>query len=113
MMYGAGGYDRSQPINPQQTNLQPRHAELESELRRRNRFAGGAALMPVEGTPAVRVRNGVALTDGPFVETKEVLGGYYVVDWRDEDEAIEIAGRISVEDRAWVDVRPVLLWHPK
>jgi hypothetical protein len=107
------GYDRTQPVNPEQTNLQPRHAELEAELRERGLYAGGAALMSVEGVPAVRVKNGSATTDGPFAETKEVLGGYYVVECKDQDEAIEFAKRIPVEDRAWVDVRPVLLWHPK
>jgi hypothetical protein len=106
-------YDRTQPVNPGQTNLQPRHAELEAELRERGLYAGGAALMPVEGVPAVRVEKGSATTDGPFAETKEVLGGYYVVECKDQDEAIELAKRIPVEDRAWVDVRPVLLWHPK
>jgi len=107
------GYDRTQPVNPAQTNLQPRHAELEAGLREHGQYAGGAALMPVEGVPAVRVKDGSATTDGPFAETKEVLGGYYVVECRDQDEAIEVAKRIPVEDRAWVDIRPVLLWHPK
>lgn len=69
--------------------------------------------MPIEGASTVRVRNGAATTDGPFAETKEVLGGYYAVECRDQDDAIEIAKRIPVEDRAWVDVRPVFLWHPK
>jgi hypothetical protein len=106
-------YDRTQPVDPGQTNLLPGHAELEAELRARDLFAGGAALMPIEGVPTVRVKDGVASTDGPFAETKEVLGGYYVVECEDRAEAIEIAARIPIEDRAWVDVRPVALWHPK
>lgn len=106
-------YDRTQPVNPAQLNLQPKHAELEAELRERGIFAGGAALMPVEGVPGVRVKNGATTTDGPFAESKEVLGGCYIVDCRDQDEAIEFAGRIPVEDRAWVEVRPVALWHPR
>lgn len=106
-------YDRTQPVNPAQTNLQPKHYELELELRKDGLYAGGAALMPVEGAPTVRVKNSTATTDGPFAETKEVLGGYYVVECKDQDQAIEFAKRIPVEDRAWVDVRPVFLWHPK
>src|SRR5262245_8473158 len=106
-------YDRSVPMDPAETNLQPRHAELERELRERGAYAGGAALMPIEGTPVVRVRNGKASIDGPFAETKEVIGGYYVVDCKDHQEAQTVAERIPVESRAWVDVRQVALWRPK
>jgi len=106
-------YDRTEPISPAETNLQPKHAELEQELRERGVYAGGAALMPVEGVPAVRVKNCVASVDGPFAETKEVIGGYYVVDCKDQKEALAMAARIPVESRAWVDVRPIALWHPK
>jgi hypothetical protein len=106
-------YDRTKPVNPAETNLQPQHAKLEQELRDRGSYAGGAALMPVEGIPAVRVKNGAASVDGPFAETKEVIGGYYVIDCKDREEAVALAARIPVESRSWVDVRPVALWHPK
>lgn len=67
--------------------------------------------MPVE-QGSVRVRNGKALkTKGPFAESKEVASGYYIVDCS-EEEAIEIAGRIPVEKRSWVDVRSIALFHP-
>ena len=106
-------YDRTKPVNPAETNLQPQHARLEQELRDRGAYAGGAALMPVEGIPVVRVKNGAPSVDGPFGETKEVIGGYYVIDCKDREEAVALAARIPVESRSWVDVRPVALWHPK
>ena len=106
-------YDRTMPVNPAETNLQPEHAKLEQELRERGVYAGGAALMPVEGTPLVRVKNGASSVDGPFAETKEVVGGFYVVECKDQEEAIAMAARIPVESRSWVDVRPIILWHPK
>jgi len=106
-------YDRTMPVNPAETNLQPEHAKLEQDLRGRGLYAGGAALMPVEGMPAVRVKNGTIVADGPFAETKEVIGGFYVVDCKDQEEAVAMAARIPVESRGWVDVRPIALWHPR
>ena len=92
--------------------LQPEHASLEAELRERGLFVSGAGLFPVETPGSFRVRQGKVLkTDGPFAETKEVLGGYYIVDCS-ENEAIEIAARIPVERRSWVDVRRIALFHP-
>ncbi|MCH7484430.1 MAG: YciI family protein [Chloroflexi bacterium] len=102
-------YDPSLPFEG--PLLQPKHAELESELRDKDLYVSGAGLMPAE-QGSVRVRDGTALkTDGPFAESKEVAGGYYIVDCS-EEEAIEIAGRIPVEKRSWVDVRPIALFHP-
>ena len=103
------GYDPSIPFEGPM--LQPKHAELESELRETGQYVSGAGLMPVE-QGSVRVRNGKVLkTVGPFAESKEVAGGYYIVDCS-EEEAIEIAGRIAVEKRAWVDVRQIARFHP-
>jgi hypothetical protein len=91
--------------------LQPEHAKLEAELRQRGVFVSGAGLMPVEAGGSFRVRGGALETDGPFAETKELAGGYYIVDCS-EEEAIEIAARIPVEKRSWVDVRRIALFHP-
>ncbi len=102
-------YDPSLPFEG--PLLQPKHAELENELREKGLFVSGAGLMPVE-QGSVRVQGGKALkTEGPFAESKEVAGGYYIVDCS-EEEAIEIAGRIPVEERSWVDVRAIALFHP-
>jgi hypothetical protein len=58
---------------------------------------------------SVRVRNGDAsVTDGPFAETKEVLGGYFIADCADLDEAIDIASRIPVAESGSVEIRPLI-----
>lgn len=72
-------------------------------------MAGGEALMPVETATTVRVRGGKTETmDGPFAETKEQLGGYYMLDCKDLDEAIKYAAMIPVHDFGSVEVRPVM-----
>jgi hypothetical protein len=93
-------------------NRQPEHHKLEIELRERGVYVSGAGLWPVEAAKRVHNTNGKAtVTDGPFAETKEAVGGYYIVDC-DESEAVKIAGRIPLEPRSWVEVRPVGLFHP-
>jgi hypothetical protein len=68
-------------------------------------------LRPTTTATTVRVRDGEVLTsDGPFAETKEQLGGHYVVDCKDLDEAIQLAARIPGAHRGVVEVRPV--WEP-
>jgi len=57
----------------------------------------------------VRIRDGrTVVTDGPFAETKEILGGYFLVDCKDLDQAIEIAQRVPVVDRGSVEIRPLV-----
>ena len=75
-----------------------------------NAIKGGNALLPTTEAQTVRVRNGKALTtDGPFAETKEQLGGYYLVDCKDLDEAISLAARIpSIRVGGSIEVRPVV-----
>ena len=69
----------------------------------------GEALQPTATATTVRVRNGETLsTDGPFAETKEQLGGFYVVEAKDLDEAIEIATRIPDVRGGSIEVRPVM-----
>ena len=70
----------------------------------------GAQLQPIETATTVRVQNGNALTtDGPFADTKEVFGGYFVFDAQNLDEAIEVAGRIPAARLGGaVEVRPVV-----
>ena len=66
------------------------------------------ALQPVRTATTVRVRNGkVSITDGPFAETKEQLAGFYLVDARDLDEAIDLASRIPPAREGSIEVRPV------
>jgi hypothetical protein len=69
----------------------------------------GEALQPTSTATTVRVKNGEAVTtDGPFAETKEQLGGFYIVECKDLDEAIEVAARIPDARGGSIEVRPVL-----
>jgi hypothetical protein len=74
------------------------------------RCVTSAQLQPIETATTVRVQNGDALaTDGPFADTKEVFGGYYVFEAQDLDEALELAGRIPAARLGGsVEVRPVV-----
>jgi hypothetical protein len=66
------------------------------------------ALQPVETATTVRVRNGrTTITDGPFAETKEQLAGFYLIDARDLDEAIQAAAKIPPAREGSVEVRPI------
>ena len=69
---------------------------------------GGERLRPTSDATTVRVRNGETLsTDGPFMETKEQLGGYFLVDCKDLDEAIEVAAKLPGARTGSVEVRPI------
>ena len=77
-------------------------------LRDRGVLVAAEALQPVETATTVRVRGGRAtITDGPFAETKEQLAGFYLVDARNLDEALEIAVKIPPAREGSVEVRPV------
>ena len=72
-------------------------------------YKGGNPLQPTTTATTVRVRNGKReATDGPFAETREQLGGYYLVDAKDLDEAISIAERIPAARTGSVEVRPIM-----
>ena len=75
----------------------------------RGLMKGGEALQPTSTATTVRVRNGETLTtDGPFAETKDQLGGFYLVDCKDLDEAIEVAAGIPDARRGSIEVRPIM-----
>lgn len=80
----------------------------DESLRENGRCIASEALQPVETATTVRVRNGkMSVTDGPFAETKEQLTGFYLVDARDLNEAIQIAGDIPPARVGSIEVRPV------
>ncbi len=84
------------------------HHALDAELVKAGKWKACDALQPTRTATTVRVRDGKALvTDGPFAETKEQLGGFYVVDARDLDDAIAIASRIPPARWGAVEVRPI------
>jgi len=75
-------------------------------------LVAGDALQPTTTATTVRVRNGETLvTDGPFAETKEQRGGYYVIDAKDADEALAIAARIPGAQHGSIEVRPVVVFE--
>src|SRR2546430_856652 len=79
-------------------------------LRDRGAYAGGEPLQPVTTATTVRVRDGETLTtDGPFAETKEQLVGFFVLECKDLDEAIELAARIPAAAAGSIEIRPVNL----
>ncbi len=74
-------------------------------------FNAGEALMPTTMATTVRVNKGkTTTTDGPFAETKEQLGGYYVVDCKDLNEAIEIGAKIAAIDGSAIEIRPIAVF---
>lgn len=83
--------------------------ELTHELNARGQFLAANPLQPVATATSVRVREGKqVVTDGPFAETREQLGGYFLVEAKDLNEAIAIAGRIPAARKGAVEVRPVV-----
>src|SRR5688572_19472145 len=84
------------------------YRELTDALRASGQLVSVNRLLPPESAVTVRVRQGkIATTDGPFAETKEHLGGYYVIEARDLNEAIQIAARIPGARYGCVEVRPI------
>jgi hypothetical protein len=78
------------------------------EMAARNVILGGERLYPTTDATCVQVRDGKVITaDGPFAETKEQLGGYYLVDVADLDEAIEVASKIPGAAHGTIEVRPI------
>jgi hypothetical protein len=78
-------------------------------IKQSGHYIGGEALQPVQTATTVRVRNGkVSTTDGPFAETKEQLGGYYLINARDLNDAIQVASKIPSARIGTVEVRPIM-----
>lgn len=83
--------------------------QLTHDLSAQGKFVAASPLHPISTATSVRVREGKRLvTDGPFAETREQLGGFYIVNARDLDDAIEIASRIPVANIGTIEIRPIL-----
>ena len=87
------------------------YARFGREVTESGAFVAGEGLQPVSTATTVRVPNGERMvTDGPFAETKEQLGGFYLLDCSDLDEAIEWAAKIPGAQSGCVEVRPVMVF---
>jgi hypothetical protein len=77
-------------------------------LRKSGHFVAAHALQPVQAATTLRMRSGkLSMTDGPFAETKEQLGGFLLIEARDLNEALQVAGRIPMARRGSIEVRPI------
>ena len=82
---------------------------LTQDLNAQGKYLMASPLHPIATATSVRLRDGQRLvTDGPFAETREQLGGFYLIDAQDLDEAITIAERIPVAKVGTIEIRPVL-----
>jgi hypothetical protein len=83
--------------------------QLAHDLHAKGQYLGCNPLHPVATATSVQIRDGKSLvTDGPFAETREQLGGYFLIDAKDLDEAIGIAKRIPAARKGTVEIRPVM-----
>jgi hypothetical protein len=88
--------------------MNPEYAAFGEEMTKRGVLKDGARLRPTTDATTVQVRDGDVLTsDGPFAETKEQIGGYYLVDCKDLDEALEVAAKVPTARTGTIEVRPV------
>jgi hypothetical protein len=84
-------------------------ARLTQELHAKGQYVAAAPLHSIAQATSVRVREGKSLvTDGPFAETREQLGGFYIINAKDLDEAIAVAARIPAATKGTIEIRPVL-----
>lgn len=92
-----------------QAAMYQEYGQFTQQITESGNYKGGHQLKPVATATTVRVRNGKrTVTDGPFAETKEQLGGFYLVDAKDLDEAISIAARIPSVKHGSIEVRPIV-----
>jgi hypothetical protein len=102
-----GGWDSMPP--EQQQEVYAAYGTFTEELQASGKMVAGDALQPITTATSIRVRDGETLTtDGPFAETKEVLGGYYLIDVDTIDEALEWAAKIPGAQYGTIEVRPVV-----
>lgn len=106
-----GNEKNREQFTPEQGQAMSReYFEFTQDIRKSGHMLGGDALQPTTNATTVRVRNGhVSTTDGPFAETKEQLGGYYLIEGKDLNDAIQVAARIPGAKTGAIEVRPILV----
>ena len=101
--------DEAEQLTPEQTRHRYEdYLACEAEMEARGALLSRERLRPISSATTVRVRHGeLILADGPFAETKEQIAGYFLVDCRDLDEAVELASLIPAAQYSTIEVRPV------
>jgi hypothetical protein len=104
-------WDKMSPSERQE--IYGQMVEISADLTARGQYLGGSPLSPSSAATSVRVRDGKRLvTDGPFAETHEQLGGYMLIDVHDLDEALAVASRIPLARTGAVEIRPLREGRP-
>jgi hypothetical protein len=112
MQYALTIYAAPRELTPEEGQaMSAEYMKLTEEMRGAGAFLAGEGLQPVSTATTVRVPNGERIvTDGPFAETKETLGGFYLLECKDLDEAIDWAAKIPGAKNGCVEVRPVITY---
>jgi hypothetical protein len=93
--------------------LYQEYMDYTNRINKSGNYIAGEALQPISSATSVRVKNGKPITtDGPFAETREQLGGFYMVEAKDLDEAIELAAGIPAVRTGCIEVRPIMPTPP-
>ena len=101
--------DEQAMSEPEREKCYVESAQLAQQIKSSGQYLAASPLHPTSTATSIRVRDGKRLvTDGPFAETREQLGGYYLIDAKTLDEAIGIAARIPVARLGTVEIRPVM-----
>ena len=106
-------YDNEQqwatmPKNQSDT-LMGEYGAFTQGLKQSGKYVAGEALQPTQTATTLRVRNGkISTTDGPFAETKEQLGGFYMIDAKDLNDAIQVASKIPSARLGSIEIRPIM-----
>ena len=102
--------DWAKLTSTEQESMYKEYGQLREQLMQTGKYVGGNQLKPTAAATTVRVRNGKrVVTDGPYAETKEQLGGYFLVEANDLDEALAIAAKIPSARDGSIEVRPVVV----
>ena len=110
LIYG-GGKSGPDYGTPEFGEMMQAYGAFTEDIRAKDIMGGGDGLQGVETATTVRVRDGkTETTDGPFAETKETLGDFYILDCKDLDEAIEYAAKIPGAKYGSIEVRPVMVF---
>ena len=92
-------------------SMMAEYGSFTQDIQKSGHMLGGNALQPANTATTVRVRNGkVSTTDGPFAETKEQLGGYYLIEATDLNDAIQVSARIPGAKTGSIEVRPIMVF---